>query len=402
VRIAMVTSRYPYGGADEVAMRLVRGLQSRHEVTFITTGDVDAERDEDGHRRVVIARPRRQPFWQHYHNATVVRRLKKYLDDVHPDVVHFHSVANRTFGASSLLVSKDVPTVWSLHDMWSQCIWHKPHPADCEGMLDGCRSCRQMPVLSRVNRWLKERIWRRIDVCLILCSEWMRRYLAGSALGKKPTTVIANGVDLRRFAHPDGASVRSEMDIPDEACVVLFVGNMMIPVKGHRELLEIARKVVSDRSDVWFVFVGEHGEPSTGNRRIVFTGGMPSEKMPDVFAAADVFAFPSRAEYAPLVILEAMAAGVPQVTYAVGGIPEQVQHGRTGVLVDVGDQTRFGAALTALLDDPDERRAMGLAARTRVERQFSLDRQVSRTEELYERVLADRRVLFTEPEREQA
>jgi len=400
VRIAMVTSRHPYGGADQVAWQLARELARRHELHFITTGETDVSRDEAGYHRITIGLPRRQWFWHHYRNPTVVRKLREHLRRIRPDVVHFHSVANRTFSAAALLLSKDYPAIWSLHDVWSQCIWHKPHPADCEGMLDGCRSCREMPVFSRVNRRLKEHIWRRIDVHLVLCSEWMRRYLARSALGEKPTTVIANGVDLRCFVDLDGGPVRRRIGIPDEACVVLFVGNMTLPVKGHRELLRIARGVVADRSNVWFVFVGEYTGPASGDRRIVFTGGVSSEAMPDIFAAADVFAFPSQAEYAPLVIIEAMAAGVPQVTYAVGGIPEQVEDGRTGLLVDLGDRARFEAALTGLLNDPDGRRAMGTAARTRVERLFSLERQVSRTEELYGRLLVERSMRSPEPKRE--
>ena len=391
LRIAVVTSRYPYGGADQVAMMLVGGLEVGHDVFFVTTGETDDTFDEDGHRRIIIGLPRLQMFWHHYWNRSVVRKLKRHLAEIRPDVVHFHSVANRTFSASALLVSTDYPTVWSLHDVWSQCIWHKPHPPHCERMLGGCWACRSMPGLALVNHRLKERVWRRIDVHLVVCSDSMKRYFARSALAGKPMEVIRNGVDLRRFENLDAGTFRGELGIPADARVVLFVGNMTIPVKGHRELLRIARRVVATEEDVWFLFVGEHREPPSGNERIVLTGQVAGDAIADVFAAADVFAFPSHAEYAPLVILEAMAAGLPQVSYAVGGIPEQVDDGRTGLLIEDGDEAGFEAALRELLADADKRSAMGKAARQRAEALFSFEQQISRTESLYERVIAERK-----------
>jgi len=392
VRIAMVTSRYPYGGADRVAWMLARELASRHDVTFITTGEYDESVREEGHRRVVIGLPRHQRFWHHYVNPTVVRKLKRHLAEIRPDVVHFHSVANRTFSAASLLVSRVYPTVWSLHDVWSQCIWHNPRPAECRQMLGGCVACRSMPGLSVVNRFLKERVWRHVALHLVLCSEWMKGFLRRSALGRVPMDVIPNGVDLRRFDNLDRTGARKGLGIPKDARVALFVGDMKNPVKGCRELLGIAERITRDEEDVWFVLVGDHAASSPACERIVLTGAVPAEEIPGMFAAADVFVLPSRAEHAPLVILEAMAAGVPQVAYAVGGIPEQIVDGQTGLMAAPRDARGLESALRELLGDARRRKAMGRAARKRVEKHFSLDEQVARTESLYERVKTAREV----------
>ena len=392
MRIAMVASKYPLGGAEQVPMLLIREMEARHEMYFITADGKDAEVREGGHTRVVLAGPRRPKFWHHYTNPTLVRKLKARLADIRPDVVHFHSIHNRTFSARALSVSLDYPAVWSLHDLWSVCVWSKPRPATCEGMLRGCRACRRMPGLSMLNRLIKERAWRRADVHLILCTEWMRHFLASSALAEKPIHVIPNGVDLARFEHLDRSRVRAALGIPPGAPVVLFAGNMMLPQKGHRELLSVARRMVAAHPDVRFVLVGSHfrEEEETGHPRILVTGPAHPDEMPDWYAAADVFAFPSHVEYAPLVILEAMAAGVPQVATSVGGTPEQVEEGRTGFLVGAGDESALEARIATLLDDEALRRSMGAASRERVERLFTLRQQTAATEAVYEAVIRER------------
>ena len=367
----MVTSRYPYGGADQVAMALVRGLQTRHEVTFITTGASDEAYDEDGHRRIVIGLPRFQMFWHHYRNGSVVRKLKRRLAEVRPDVVHFHSVANRTFSAAALLVSRDYPTFWSLHDVWSQCIWSAAHPPTCSGMLTGCAWCGALPVLSLFNRWFKESVFRRADLDVVVPCLWLKAHIANSALARKRVHVIPNGIPIERFTGDDGDRMRHKLGIPRTDRVVLFVGQMMSNWKGYADLLRMARRILTDEEDVWFLFVGPHRGLTAPHPRVVFMGAVPYAEVPDCYAAGDVFAYPTHVDISPQVVLEAMASGLPQVTYAVGGIPEQVEDGRTGVLVAPGDEARFETALMDLLNDPDRRRAMGTAARTRVERLFS-------------------------------
>ncbi|HUV39483.1 MAG TPA: glycosyltransferase family 4 protein, partial [Planctomycetota bacterium] len=390
VRIAMVTSRYPYGGADQVAMLLVQALEHRHEVHFITTGEVDETCREGGHHRVVLALPRRQRFWHHYWNPSVVRKLKAHLARIEPDVVHFHSVANRTFSAAAILVSHDYPTVWSLHDVWSQCIWSAARPPSCEGMLHGCPFCRAMPGLSMASRFLKESVWRRAEVDLIVPSVWLGDRVAKSALSDKPMHVVPNGVPFERFAGADGTGVRHRLGIPPDVRVVLFAGQMQTNWKGYQDLLRIAARILETDENIWFVFVGPTGEPPRGHPRILFTGAVTYDEIPRYYAAADVFAYPTHADVFGLVVVEAMAAGLPVVTYRTGGVAELVLKGTTGFVIEEGDETGFETALRNLLDDPDRRRIMGRAARVRVKRHFTLDEQVARTEGLYGQVIAER------------
>ena len=116
-----------------------------------------------------------------------------------------------------------------------------------------------------------------------------------------------------------------------------------------------------------FLCVGDEGAPvEFGGVRIVFAGFVKdSSQMPAWYRAADIYFHPSRADTAPYSVLEAMATGLPVVATSVGGIPEQVEDGRTGYLVAPGDSEAMAARLAALLTKPEKAAAMGRRARAR-------------------------------------
>ena len=105
-------------------------------------------------------------------------------------------------------------------------------------------------------------------------------------------------------------------------------------------------------------------------------------------AAMNLLVLPSRAEALGLALLEAMAMEKPVIASRVGGIPEVVEHGVTGLLVDPNDPDALAAALISLIEDPGRRDLMGEAGRQRVVAQFCLERTVAAMEQLYEEILA--------------
>jgi glycosyltransferase involved in cell wall biosynthesis len=161
-------------------------------------------------------------------------------------------------------------------------------------------------------------------------------------------------------------------------------------VKGQRTLVRALARL-----DAHAVLVGrdlEHGGAFERElrdeaarlgvaERVVFAG--PRDDVPSLLAGCDVFCLPSTAEGLPIVVLEAMAAGRPVVASAVGGTPELVGDGVTGLLVPPADPERLAEALGSLLADPARARALGEAGRERVRREFSLQRSTARVLDLY-------------------
>jgi starch synthase len=156
---------------------------------------------------------------------------------------------------------------------------------------------------------------------------------------------------------------------------VLFVGRTL-DRKGGYDLLSVHKRWLADRCEL--VLVTQDRVPPSRNVTVV-DGVRPGDGQVDrLLAGADVFVLPSRIDQWPNAVMEAMAAGVPPVVSAVGGLPEMVQHGRAGVvLADLRPET-LRDAIAGLLDDPDRRRALGAAARRRVESDLDVRRTAGR------------------------
>jgi glycosyltransferase involved in cell wall biosynthesis len=118
--------------------------------------------------------------------------------------------------------------------------------------------------------------------------------------------------------------------------------------------------------------------------RITLTGALNQEEVREQFENADIFVLPSLAEGIPVVLMEAMASGVPCVTTPVNGIPELIEHERTGLLARPGDVASLALQLRRLIDDPALRHPLALAARDKVLADFDLERNVAALGRIFE------------------
>jgi glycosyltransferase involved in cell wall biosynthesis len=204
--------------------------------------------------------------------------------------------------------------------------------------------------------------------------------------------VICNGVDTARYQRPiDRARVRRELELPEDAWLMALVGTMK-PQKGHRLLIEALRTVAPRFPDLHVLFVGDgearaeleaQASASGVAERIHFLGSRGD--VPDLLSACDSFVLPSLWEGLPMALIEAMASGLPVIASDVSGTKQVMIDGDTGLLVPPGDPGALGQAIVALLSDPARARAMGVAARRRVEVAFSAKKQAEEHMELYRR-----------------
>jgi glycosyltransferase involved in cell wall biosynthesis len=206
--------------------------------------------------------------------------------------------------------------------------------------------------------------------------------------------LIPNGIPTDEYA-PDPnrrRRWRERHGLEPEAIVLTHVGRFA-PPKNHALLIE-AFAQLRTHTPLYLLLVGG-GELEDAVRQQVVELGLQDRvrflgvraDVPAILNASDLFVLSSRWEGNPLSVMEAMAAGLPVVSTAVGGVPELVREGETGLLVPSGDAAALARALQALVDDPARREAMGKAARQHAITHFDIRHTVRQYETLYERLL---------------
>jgi glycosyltransferase involved in cell wall biosynthesis len=200
---------------------------------------------------------------------------------------------------------------------------------------------------------------------------------------------------------PYNPELRGTLNLPVAATLVGVLAALR-PEKGHRTFLRAAAQAAAawnqPRRDLRFVLIGEGPERVALQllarelgiaERVLFAGDR--RNVADWLATMNLVVLPSDAESEPSAVLEAMASARPVVATRVGGVPEIVEEGVTGLLVSAGDPAAMAAAILRLLGDEGLCRRMGAAARARIERDFTPARAKEKLEAFYDRLLAARR-----------
>ena len=236
--------------------------------------------------------------------------------------------------------------------------------------------------------------------CVLVNAEAVKDWLIDEGYDESNIVVIRNGVDMTRFqAAPAGERIRHELGLPAEAPLVTVVSRLT-RLKGIENFLEAAAALKPRYPDARFLVVGEtspHDRPylkeltDLAERlgvadRVIFTG-LRSD-VPALLGCASVAVMPSLNEALSNVLLESMAAGAPVVATRVGGTPEALLDGETGLLVAPGDSGAIATSVARLLDDRALAGRLGRAASDLIADKFSVERMVRATEQLYANLLA--------------
>ncbi|MGD9600184.1 MAG: glycosyltransferase family 4 protein [Gammaproteobacteria bacterium] len=209
-----------------------------------------------------------------------------------------------------------------------------------------------------------------------------------------PATYVPNGVDATRFTPGEARARRAAWGIPENA-VAVVIARRLVAKNG---VIDAARALTRTLAHVHFVFVGdgpERGAIEAVARdagcaaRAHLVGAVPNTAMPEIYRAADLCLLPSLMEATSIAGLEAMATGRALVGTRVGGIPALIEDGVNGLLVPVRDPDAIAAAVNTLARDPARVRAMGDAARARVEAEFAWPRIAARTLAVYSGLLQE-------------
>jgi L-malate glycosyltransferase len=251
---------------------------------------------------------------------------------------------------------------------------------------------RQLTPLQRLG----QKLARRLASCVVVNAQALAHEVIADGMPAGKVRVLHQGVELDRFDVQAAADPRLP---PWDGPQVAVVANMQGAGKGHEDLLRAATRLPRVR----FLLCGDGGHRAHLQRlarelglgeRVLFLGKRAD--VPALLGRVSALAHPSHAEGLPNAIIEGMAARRPVVATSVGGIPELVLDGATGLLVPPRDPEALAAALERILSDPLRAEAMGRAGRAHIERHFTLRHMTEQHDALYEE-LSERGGLRAEP-----
>jgi glycosyltransferase involved in cell wall biosynthesis len=309
-----------------------------------------------------------------------------------PDVVHVHNLhgggpkGSGYFDLRALAeVSRLRPFFLTLHDAWLLS-GHCAHSFDCDRWVTGCGACPDLSIYPAIARdatafnWARKReIYARSRLRVATPSRWLMQKVERSILapGIVEARVIPHGLDLETFRPGSRAGAREALGLPSDIPIVMFAANGLHANPFKDVALLRSAIAASSGESLLFLAVGEEGPTEHhGRAELRFVARQSRSTMADFYRAADVYAHATRADTFPVTVLEAMACGTPVVATAVGGIPEQVVDGRTGILVPAGDARAFAAAVRGLLADASRLASMGAAAADVARRRYALDSMI--------------------------
>ena len=296
-------------------------------------------------------------------------------------------------------LSRRAPVVLALNDSWLL-TGHCACPPACGRWQTGCGSCPALEIPPAVRRdrtaanWqLKHDIMARSRVWALAPSDWMleraRRSLLGTGL--QGGCVVAHGVDLETFSPGSRSTARRSLGLDPQAKILLYVANLGAgnPTKDFatvrralRRLSSAERRPDGAQTPTLLLVVGAE-QPDEQLGEDVSIRHLPHcesrSALAELYRACDLYVHSAPAESFSLTTAEALACGIPAVVAAGGGVREVVEHERSGLLLEPGDDGALAAALLELLEDRERRDRLGAGAAHSASTRFDAQRTVAET-----------------------
>ncbi|MEA2519789.1 MAG: hypothetical protein QOF49_1869 [Chloroflexota bacterium] len=362
VRVVEILATGTNGGAQEHLFSLLSRLDTTYyepSVVALSGGSAVRKLQRNGFEVTVIDEPR---------DDDAIRALTAHLGRVRPDVIHTHMYRADVVGTRAAIALREsghrVPYVVS--------------------------TVHSSRVRSNEDRELIRQLTPSMDQ-LIAVSKSIERKIADEHRTGAPVRLIYNGVDLQRYDHQEPCAPFGDQYGIEAGSKIVGVVARLEPEKGHQTLIEAWPSVLRAVPDAYLLIVGEGSRRDFLEQwasahhvghRVVFAGRR--DDIPAVTAALDVAVLPSWREAQGLSILEAMALSRPVVASDVGGIPEMVEDGVTGLLVEHDNPVALADAIVRLLKDPTYAARIGKAGHDLVHDRFCIELMVKAIEQIYD------------------
>jgi glycosyltransferase involved in cell wall biosynthesis len=306
--------------------------------------------------------------------ASSYRKLNSVRGSVNVDITHANLPLTPNFAVPPNFGKTLVCTVHSTWKGEAQAIRSEPY-----SRLNANE--KFMVSFNWFLRIFEEKMLERANKIIAVSHFTKRELLEYYKVPEEKIRVIHNGVDVNKFKPAqDKRKVKEELGFNPDDLTILSVGRLYAR-KGLFTLIESMPAIVKRFKNAKFIISGKgqsdemrkllaHAEKIGVKGSIIFTGYYPDKKLPKLYQAADVFAFSTFYEHHPFAVLEALSTGLPVVTTSVGGIPETIENGKNGFLVEPFNPKQFADRILYLLEHPAEAAEMGLLARQTILERF--------------------------------
>lgn len=320
--------------------------------------------------------------------------INKYIRYFNPKIVQIHWI-NAGYVTIEDLGKIKNKIVWRLADCWpltGGCYYF----GDCQRYMIGCGKCPKLGSeddndLSRKIWERKEKAWGKMDMTIVVPTQWMKQIVDSSTLLKgKKTFVIPNGLDLNEFYPIDKNIARKILNIPLDKKVILYGATNAIndPRKGFSLLLK-ALQLLSKKEEngYYFVIFGAEYQELNLNIPVRFMGYITEHSiLQTLYSAADIMIVPSLEEAFGQTVTEAMACMTPVVSFFKTGPADIIEHKKTGYLVEYGNSLGLKKAIEWFFKDASRLNILSSNARYKIETTYDIKMVAKQYQNLYKQI----------------
>ncbi|EMI9088046.1 glycosyl transferase [Bacillus cereus] len=291
------------------------------------------------------------------HGFSSKQATQKFINEIeklNPDIIHLHNIHGYYINVEILfeyLKKTNKPVVWTLHDCWAftgHCSYFDY--VECNRWKTGCYSCPQKKnypgsILidnSRHNYLKKKELFKGVpNMTIVTPSNWLARLVNQSFLGEYNVRVINNGINLEVFKQTE-SKFREQYNLEGKF-IILGVASVWEERKGYKYFLELSKIIKTDEIIVLVGLTNKQVE-NLPNNIIGITRTNSVSELTEIYSAADVFVNPTLEDNFPTTNLEALACGIPIITFETGGSVECI-HNECGFIVEKGNVERLTDAI---------------------------------------------------------
>jgi glycosyltransferase involved in cell wall biosynthesis len=325
--------------------------------------------------------------------------VSRHAVELERDILHLFWI-NAAFIRIEALKSFKQPIVWTFHDMWpftGGC----HYDAECGKFRNACGACPVLKSdkerdLSRSVWERKQESWKDIPITVVATSHWIANMAKQSSLFRdKRVEVLPNPIDTERYKAVDKRMARHAWGLPQDKNLVLFSAFRATADKrkGNQFLLPalelLAQAGWRENTELMVVGVTQPEEDVDLGMKIHYMGYLNDEiSQVLLYSAADVTVAPSMQENLSNAVMESLSCGTPVVAFNIGGMPDMIDHQKSGYLAEPFEADDLARGIAWVLEDSERHTALGAHARQQVEHRYSMKTVACQYRDLYEDLLA--------------